>query len=314
MNSISLDMNFSTCLSTCPAILMEGALGERLKREFRLQIDGMVAMADLVDQENGRAALKALWNEYIAIARKYHLPFMATTPTRRANKERLERAGYDEEIILRNVEFLSGIRKSAGIDIYIGGLLGCRGDAYTGEGALEVSEACDFHRWQVEGFKKAGVDFLFAGIMPALPEAVGMAMVMAGSGVPYIISFTIRADGKLIDGHTIDEAICFIDRHVSPKPVCYMTNCVHPDIVYKALSQDFNQSEAVHTRFVGIQANTSRLSYEELDHAEDLKTSSPEDLADAMMRLKVDKHLKIFGGCCGTDGRHMEEIARRLVD
>lgn len=88
-----------------------------------------------------------------------------------------------------------------------------------------------------------------------------------------------------------------------------MTNCVHPDIVYEALSHKFNQTQMVKNRFWGIQANTSRLSYKELDGAKNLRTSSAVDLGKAILRLKSDYHLKIFGGCCGTDSRHMEEIA-----
>ena len=44
----------------------------------------------------------------------------------------------------------------------------------------------------------------------------------------------------------------------------------------------------------------------------ELVTSEPEALAEDMMALKDICCLKIFGGCCGTDGRHMREIARRL--
>ena len=34
---------------------------------------------------------------------------------------------------------------------------------------------------------------------------------MAQTGVPYIISFTIQKDGRLIDGTTIHDAIAYID-------------------------------------------------------------------------------------------------------
>lgn len=305
-------MDFKTCIASRPTILMEGALGERLKREFGLDINGPVSMADLVYKEKGRIALATLWKEYMGIAQRYQLPFIATTPTRRANKERVRMAGYDEAIIEDNVNFLREIKESSSVEMYIGGLMGCKGDAYTGDGALSVEQAIDFHRWQADLFKSAGVDFLYAGIMPVLAEATGMATVMSEMDIPYIISFTIQKDGKLIDGHTIDYAIRFIDDNVANKPIGYMTNCVHPDIVYKALSHTFNRTEAVHSRFIGIQANTSALTYQELDGAKDLQTSSPDDLAKDMMKLKSDYHFKIFGGCCGTDQRHIEEIAKLI--
>jgi Homocysteine/selenocysteine methylase (S-methylmethionine-dependent) len=291
---------------------MEGALGERLKREYHLKIDETVAMASLIYDEKGRLALKRLWEEYIDIARRYHLPFMATTPTRRANKERVDSSAYNKSVILDNVQFLREIKNAANIEIYIGGLLGCKGDAYTGEGALSTEEAKLYHGWQVNLFKEADVDFLMAGIMPTLPEAAGMSMAMSEMRIPYIISFTIQANGRLIDGHTIDYAINFIDNNVAYRPVCYMTNCVHPHIVCKALAHNFNQTDTVRRRFIGIQANTSSLSYSELDSSKDLKTSLPADLANDMRKLVLEYQFRIFGGCCGTDNRHMEEIAKSL--
>ena len=115
-------MNFKDCIDSYPFILMEGALGERLKREFDLDISGTVAMADLVYQQKGRLALETLWNEYIDIAHRYQLPFLATTPTRRANKERIYMAGYNESIIADNVDFLRSIKEAANVDMYIGGV------------------------------------------------------------------------------------------------------------------------------------------------------------------------------------------------
>ena len=228
-------MNFRDCINQNQFILMEGALGERLKREYGLTFDEHIAMAGLIYEEKGAAALTALWKEYLDIARENGLPFIATTPTRRANSERIPKVNCPETVIADNVAFLKNIQENCGIQMYVGGLMGCKGDAYTGEGALDEQEAYDFHRWTVEQFQKAEVDFLYAGIMPTLSEAAGLARAIDESGLPYIISFTIQEDGKLIDGTTIADAIRYIDSVTTNRPVCYMTNCVHPSIVRKAL-------------------------------------------------------------------------------
>ena len=305
-------MNFVDCLSAPGPILMEGALGERLKREYHLRFDEQVAMARLLYQPEGAQALKELWTGYLSIARNYGLPFLATTPTRRANRERVCAAGCESAILADNVAFLQRLQRESGMPMYVGGLMGCKGDAYTGEGALSEAEACDFHAWQAELLGRASVDFLFAGIMPTLAEAAGMAQAMAATGIPYIISFTIQRNGALIDGTTISDAIRYIDHVTAERPVCYMANCVHPTIVYEALSQPFNQNETVISRFLGIQANTSPLSYAELDGSADLHCSPPEDFAADMAKLRAVSGIKIFGGCCGTDHRHMEQLARKL--
>lgn len=305
-------MNFEESILNNDVILMEGALGERLKREYDLILDSPVALAEAVYKQNGKTALSEIWKQYIETARKYNLPLLTTTPTRRANKACVYNAGYDESIIFDNVSLLKNIKKLSGINMFAGGLMGCKGDAYTGEGALCYSEAVSFHSWQAEIFRKAKVDFLMAGIMPVLDEAIGMAEAMSKTEIPYIISFTIQKDGKLIDGNTIDYAVKTIDSNVLNKPVFYMTNCVHPIIVHEALSHDFNKTINVRKRFIGIQANTSSLSYEELDGSADLKISTPDKLALSALKLKKDFGFKVFGGCCGTDNSHIDELARVL--
>ena len=142
---------------------------------------------------------------------------------------------------------------------------------------------------------------------------MGIASAMADTNLPYIISLTIQGDGRLIDGTPITDAIDKVDAFVRRKPVCYMTNCVHPVIVSKALAQPFNQTATVKSRFLGLQANTSALPYSQLDDSADLRTSAPEELAKGMLRLKTENGFRIFGGCCGTDARHMEAMAALLT-
>ncbi|HEX2944417.1 MAG TPA: homocysteine S-methyltransferase family protein [Clostridia bacterium] len=305
-------MSFVSCFESSRIILMEGALGERLKREYGLVPDETVALADIIYRSGGSKALGELWGQYIKTAEAFDLPFIATTPTRRANKERVFKAGYDESIIIDNVEYLKQLRDSSGIEMYVGGLMGCRGDAYKATDILKEDEAFEFHSWQADLFNHSGVDFLFAGIMPALPEILGMAKAMERTGLPYIISFMIRDNGRLIDGTTIHDAILQTDACVEHRPVCYMTNCVHPTILYKALSYGFNQTGLVKVRFRGIQANTSPLPPEQLDNSIDLKCSDCNELAKSIQSLSELVSLKIVGGCCGTDNTHISRIAEYM--
>lgn len=290
--------------------LMEGALGERLKREYHLAPDKEVALASHVYDTAARAALKTLWNGYYSIARSHGLPFLATTPTRRVNKERLAASKYSEAIFADNVSFLKSSCDSAQTNMYAGALIGCKGDAYKATEVLSEEDAQRFHSWTIEQFAIHQVDFFYAGIMPALCEAAGMAKALSAVEIPYIISFMIRDNGRLIDGTTIHDAISYIDDSVIHPPLCYMTNCVHPKVLYKALSFDFNNTAVVRSRFNGIQANTSPLTPEELDNCEMLHTSNPDDFAADIARLKNLMNLKIIGGCCGTDDIYMEALAK----
>lgn len=306
-------MNLQQCFDTHDTIMIEGALGVRLRGEYGVYPDPIVANASLVYDEKAAAAMREIYGQYMDIADIYNFPIMLMTPTRRANRYNVERSAYGKEIIQDNVEFLKRLREErAREDIYIGALMGCKGDAYKATEVLSEKEAYEFHSWQAELFAKEQVDFLYAGIMPSLPEIIGMARAMGDSGIPYIISFMVRNNGRLIDGTSIHDAIQAVETTVRVKPLTYMANCIHPVNLDKALAMEINQTELVRRHFTGIQANASPLSPEELDGSCEIITSDPVELAQGMMELRDRYQLKIFGGCCGTNQYHMEELAKRL--
>jgi homocysteine S-methyltransferase len=53
------------------------------------------------------------------------------------------------------------------------------------------------------------------------------------------------------------------------------------------------------------------MSHAELNEAPDLDAGVPFDLGQEYAALKNQKlkHLNVMGGCCGTDHRHIEQIA-----
>jgi len=306
---------FESCIAERGRILMEGAFGERLKREYTVKFDPHVDMTRMIEQAEGRRALCKLYQEYAGIAERHGLPFMTMPTSRRADYDRMQAAGCKRELLHQNIAFVRGVLAGCEAETYVGGLLGNKGNGYTGEGAItSQSEARRYHAWQAEAYAEAGADFLMAGIMPTIEEVTGMAQALGDTGLPYIISITIEDNGCMVVGTRICDAIAHIDRETgSRNPLCYITNCVHPSIVYRALQKPFNRCELVKNRFLGVQANASPLSFKELDNSIDLKSSEPAALGRSMERLKEVMDMRIFGGCCGTDGRHMEEIAKRLA-
>lgn len=307
-------MALKTFLSGNELLLMEGAISERLKREYQIRLDPDVTMTQLADSPKGREALRSLWKEYLHIAEDFGVPYLALTPTRRANRDRMERAGCNSSILKRHVELLRSVQEESKVPMFVGGLLGSYEDAFSAKGGLNEREAFAYHSWQAEALMAGKPDFLMAGLMPELPETIGMAKVLSDAGVPYLISFTLRRDGRLIDGTPLSDAIKSIDDAAERAPLCYMTNCIHPSLVKEALLQPFNQTEAVRSRFLGIQGNASPLSYDQLDQSPELKTSPPEEYAQSMLELKKVSSIRIFGGCCGTDGRHLTQTMKLLSE
>ncbi|MBT4268374.1 MAG: homocysteine S-methyltransferase family protein [Deltaproteobacteria bacterium] len=306
---------FESLLNDSPFVLTEGAIGERLKHEYGVVFDEHIIQAGLI--YDAQEAFRTLYTEYIDIAQACDLPIMLMTPTRKVNTETLKKSVYYGRDIVQDccalLQDVKATYKEYSKNIFLGGVLGCKGNAYIGNDALSQEDAYDFHRPQVTQFREQGLDFLFAAIIPAVSEAVGMASAMAEAELPYIISFMIRKTGRLLDGTPLSEAIQIVDSTVHPRPLCYMTNCVHPSNLKQALMQPINKQSPNLSRFIGLQANASSLSPEELDQSKILQQGDFDDMVQEMLKLYQEFGIKIMGGCCGTDNRFLDLLAQAYV-
>jgi homocysteine S-methyltransferase len=288
---------------------------ERLRRGGKNVLDPHVENALLVYDPAGRKEMERMWRGYADIGREFDLPMILLSPTWRANAERLRTAGHDDvkKVNRDGVQCLSRLRHDYGEysgRIFIGGLMGCRGDAYKPSEALHESEAVHFHAWQARALAEAETDFLLAATLPALSEAAGMAHALAETGKPYVLSFVIRATGALLDGTPLSEAVARIDAEVSPKPAGFMINCVHPRVFAEALEHECARMPELRERIIGLQSNASDKSPERLDESARFFSESPEALAEGMLSAHERFGTRILGGCCGTDDRHIRTIAR----
>ena len=297
-------------------ILGEGAVIERLRRSG-LELDPQVVNSAFIYEEKKRAAIEAIYQQYLNIGCEYDLPLVLSTPTWRASRARIEAAGWaSRDLNADNFRFLDDLRRRFGTyasKVKVCGLLSCRGNAYNPAEALGTEEAQEFHAWQAEKLAGAGVDFLLSATLPALSEAIGLAAALAATGVPYVVSFVVRPEGTLLDGTPLKEAFAAIDDTVSPKPLAFMANCTHASFLRSALSHRDHSSSSVRERIVGLFANTAALTPEELDDSENLVEENPEEFGRAVAGLHTEFGLKVLGGCCGTDDRHIRSLAMRLA-
>lgn len=307
-------MQFEKLFNSPGFILTEGAIAERLKNEFDVEFCKYVNHAGII--YDCPAILTIIYKQYIEIAQKYNIPIMLMTPTRKVNLETIMHSKFsDRSLISDSCAFLNDLRNeypSFHNKIFIGGLLGCKGDAYQSDEALRIEESYEFHKIQVNIFKRTKVDFLFAGIMPALSESIGMAQAMAESGIPYLISFMIRKEGCLLDGTSLSDAIKIIDTVVKPQPICYMANCIHPLNLKFALENEINLNSQLLKRFLGVQANASTLSPEELNNCGILQQENFDEMNNEICYLIMKYNFKILGGCCGTNDIFIEKLSERL--
>ena len=89
-----------------------------------------------------------------------------------------------------------------------------------------------------------------------------------------------------------------------------MLNCAHPDHFTPTLQAGGDWVG----RIRAIRANASRMSHEELDNSEELDAGNPEEFGHQHADLlELFPGLCVFGGCCGTDHRHVHEINRAVA-
>jgi homocysteine S-methyltransferase len=297
-------------------ILTEGAVVERLRRLPGIVLDPQVMHAGFIYSSTCQPLLQGIYRQYLEIGAEATLPLLVFTPTWRANPERCRAAGYCGETLNRDaVQFMQEIRNEAGVyawEVAIGGLIGCRGDAYSPREALPTELARSWHAPQLQALVAGGVDFLFAATLPAASEAVGIAQAMASFPIPYLMSFIVRPDGCLLDRTPLEEIIHRIDDTVTPPPLGYLVNCVHHTVFRDAIhSMRLRGGESV--RFpLGLQANTSAKTPEELEGSACLEIEDPSVFAEGMVQLRQTMKLKVLGGCCGTDDRHIRALGAQL--
>ena len=310
-------VSIKTLLASSPIILGEGAVIERLRRSAGVPLDPQVVNSAFIYTDQGRIALESICRQYIDIGCSHALPMLISTPTWRASRERIAAAGFaGRDLNGDNFRFLNGIRQSYGDyagKVAICGLMSCRGDAYRPDEALAVGEAREFHSWQAGMLAASGVDFLLASTLPAITEATGLAHAMAETGCQYVVSFVVRPEGTLLDGTPLKEAIAAIDELVSPPPVAYLVNCTHASVFRRSLLHESNSSQLVRERVAGLLANTAPLSPEELDNSSELIEEEPDRFGSSVAALYTELGMRILGGCCGTDDRHISSLADELV-
>lgn len=265
----------------------------------------------LLDSADGRARLERYYESYLALARRHGTGFLLDTATWRANADWGAKLGYDADglrrINLAAVDLLLQLRacwETPDMRCVISGAIGPRGDGYK-SGRMDAAEAEAYHRPQIETFAASAADMVTAYTLTSVDEATGIARAAAAVAMPCAISFTVETDGRLAGGGSLRSAIETVDRATGASPAYYMINCAHP----AHFAQQLEAGEAWTQRIHGIRANSSTKSHAELDESTTLDAGDPADLGRRYRTLRrAFPAMRILGGCCGTDQRHIAAI------
>ena len=267
----------------------------------------------LLRSSESEAALYKYFRTYAEIAKRFAAGLILESATWRANADWGIRLGYRSEALAdanrKAIQLLENVRNEYATDrtqVVISGCVGPRGDGYVPDSVMSAQEAEAYHREQVETFAGSAADMVCAITMNYVEEAVGIARAAQQADIPVALSFTVETDGRLPTGRPLKEAIEEVDEATSIYPCYYMINCAHPTHFERVLAV----GEPWMERIRGLRANASRMSHAELNDAPELDTGNPAELGLQYAQLKTClRRLNVMGGCCGTDHRHIEQIA-----
>ena len=269
----------------------------------------------LLETEKGRALLENYYSPYIQIALDHSVGFLIDTPTWRCNRDWGALLGYSETALAKlnadAVTMLKSLREqmeTPKTPIVINGLIGPRGDGYVPDNQMNAAEAQTYHQPQIDAFAQAGADMVSALTLNYVEEAIGISRAAKAADIPVVIGFTVETDGRLATGHTLAQAITTVDQDTAP--AYFMINCAHPTHFDEAVQNGTGWTSRIHS----IRANASNLSHEELDNSETLDAGNPQEFGEQYRVLMQHlPNVKVIGGCCGTDHRHIEAAAAACV-
>jgi S-methylmethionine-dependent homocysteine/selenocysteine methylase len=269
----------------------------------------------LLAEPRGRAALSRYFEGFLQLANDRNAGFVLDSTTWKAHSHWGKALGADAAALRAAnddaIAFTADLRARFAANakpVVLSAVIDPRGDAYRPEQTIEMNAAEDYFGEQLGWLAKTEADMVSAITFNQASEAAGLVRAARSAGMPVVVSFTVETNGALPTGQSLADAIAQVDDATAGHPAYYMINCAHPDHFAGALTD-----ASWVRRIRGIRANASRKSHAELDASTSLDAGNPKELADQYRALaKNMPWLNVFGGCCGTDLRHVTEIARSL--
>ena len=271
----------------------------------------------LVADARGVAALEAYFRRHADVAVEHGCGVILEAPTWRASRDWGQRLGYsavelrriNESAVRLLARMRAGYSDAAGPPVVLSGCIGPRADGYLPAAGLNPDQAQDYHAEQIATLAATPADLVHAMTIACPAEAIGIARAAAEAGIPAAISFTTETDGRLPDGTALADAIAEVDAATDSSPAYYGVNCAHPSHFEAALP-----GGTIGDRVLSVRANASSKSHQEMDASPTLDRGDPAELANDYVRLRA-RHpaLRILGGCCGTDVRHVRAIADAVL-
>ena len=282
--------------STRGPLILDGATGTELERR------GVPASLPLWSAHallRAPEVVRAIHSDYAEAGAD-----ILTANTFRTQRRTLARAGMadrSEELTHLAVQLA---REGAGGrgDVWVAGSAPPLEDCYRPDrvpGDVDLEREHDAH---ARTLATAGVDLILVETMNTVREARAAARAARATGLPFFVSFVCGADGRLLSGETLAEALDALGRE---SPACLLVNCLPPSAVANCLPAlrgaggGFGSGSGA---VFGVYANlgeprpSGRSEY-----------CSPKEFA-VHAATWCAAGARIIGGCCGSEPAHIRAL------
>lgn len=284
-----------TRLESSPVLILDGAMGTELERRgFKTQLPLWSAQALLDAPE----LVLQIHKDYIEAGAD-----IITTNTFRTNPYTIEKAGKTGVEPAKLTKLACDLAKRAvqksrsappqAVAGSVAPIEDCFSpQLYPGEKLAETD-----HYAHIKNLKAGGVDFILAETMLSMKEAIIVLEQAKKLKIPIMVSFALNKDGDILNGDNLIEALNQVSKY---QPLAFLINCTTLDIIKKVIDSILVVAKIP----IGIYPNFGSPVKSEFS-----KYLTPRKFTEAMIQFSK-KGVKILGGCCGTQPKHIAALAK----
>ena len=225
-------------------------------------------------------------------------------PTFMANRLNLESYGLQDRVAEMNAALVALSKRAVAGKALVAGDITTTGKPLEPIGPLSYHALLEIYQEQIAAIAEAGADLLVAETMLTIEEtACAVEAAKAACDLPVMCSLTVEADGHLLFGGSIVEAVETLQ---AAGAAAVGLNCsVGPDQLEAVVAA----MKAVATVPVICKPNAGMPTIDDKGMAH---YSMDDDYYVQCMQRLVERGAAIVGGCCGTTPEYIRKLSRAL--
>jgi homocysteine S-methyltransferase len=292
--------SFLERLSQAQPLLLDGATGTELQRRG---VDTSLPLWSAAALLRAPEVVRGIHADYVAAGAE-----LITANTFRTHERNLRASGLfpdprraAADLTRQAVELA---REAADGKAWVAGSLAPLQDCYSPQLVPDDAALAREHVQMAENLVSAGVDVILAETHNTIREAVAAVRAAAATGLPVLVSFVCRADGRLLSGESLEDAARAV---LEFEPAAVLVNCAPAAAMQQMLHALMRTCGDTP---VGCYANIG-----EPDAMQGWLVTSAQDPAvyAQFVRDWLSAGARIVGGCCGTTPEHIRQVRDLLA-